>query len=100
VHISPATYLFTSHGQVHIENTITIKATTPFGECHITVPPQTVGTVAYSNAPGGKIKLTPNVSGIKYSTTNSFLCGAAGENGTYKGSSEVGVEGGSLTFDP
>ena len=95
-HITDATYLFTADGTVHILNTITI---TPTGAgCTQTVKPQTVGSVTYTNS-GTKLVITPNVTGITYSSTGG-ICGASGANGTYSGSNEVErVGGGSISWD-
>ncbi|HKO37826.1 MAG TPA: hypothetical protein VJU14_05605 [Solirubrobacterales bacterium] len=96
VHITPAFYNFTASGQVHIEKTITITVTG--AGCSQSVAPQTVGTVSFATN-GTKVKVTPNVSGITYTSTGG-LCGAGGANGTYTGTNEVErVGGGSLAFD-
>ena len=101
VHVSIATFNFTSDGTVHNQNTITITPTL-FGAslCTVSVTPQTVGTIDYAISGTSNVKVTPTVSGIKYHSTGGS-CGSAGENGTYTGASEVNrVGGGSLTFDP
>lgn len=102
--VSPATYLFTSNGTVHIKNTITVKM--PGLGCSVTVGEQTVEEVTFDNVKNakgehtGKMIETSNVSGITY-TSSGGLCGASGINGTYKGDSEVErVGGGTVTFDP
>lgn len=93
VHISPATYLFTANGQVHIENTINIDVTVPLlPDCRVTVGPQTVESVTYANN-GNNLIVTPNVKDIVY-TTNGGLCGPSGNNGTYTGQNEVNRVGG------
>ncbi len=99
-HISDATYLFTSDGTVHVENTITITPTIfGFSACTVTVTPQTVGTVDFANSGSNNVKVTPTVTGIKYHSTGGS-CGSAGENGTYTGASEVNRSGGgTLRFD-
>ena len=101
VHISDPTYLFTANGQVHLKNTVTITVTGGiFGECTVTITSgQTVGTVSFVNLAGGKMKVTPHVTGIAYHSTGG-VCGAAGTNGTYTGDSEVErVGGGSISWD-
>lgn len=100
VHISPATYTFTSSGQVHIGNTITIEVTIPLlPDCTVTVAPQTVGTVDFSNN-GNNVVVTPTVTGISYTTSGNILCGSSGNNGTYGGKNEVNrVGGGWVAFD-
>jgi hypothetical protein len=101
VDISPATYLFTANGEVHIKEAVTITVTKTLlsGECTVTVPAQTVGTVDFATN-GNNIKVTPTVTGIKY-TSSGAPCGTSGENGTYTGPNEVHrVGGGTLSFDP
>src|SRR5690349_14094844 len=48
--ISPATFLFTSGGAVHLKNTVTITPTL-FGMsvCTTTIPPQVMSLVSYTN---------------------------------------------------
>jgi hypothetical protein len=99
VHISEAEYEFTAPSTVHILNTITITVTGE-EECTITVKPQTVGNVAFSNsAPHGKVIVTPAINNIAYTSTGK-ICGASGANGTYTGKNEVErVGGGFVTYD-
>lgn len=99
-HVSPATYLFTSSGEVHVKNTITITVTIPFfPDCHVTVGPQSLNTVDYANS-GNNVKLTATVGGIVYTTSGSG-CGAGGNSGTYEGASEVTLKSGKkVSFDP
>jgi hypothetical protein len=101
VDISPATYLFTANGEVHIKEavTITVTKTVLSGECAITLPAQTVGTVDFATS-GNNLKMTPTFTGIKY-TSSGAPCGTSGENGTYTGPSEIHrVGGGTVSFDP
>jgi hypothetical protein len=97
VKITPATYLFTANGEVHIKNTITIE---PIGAgCTVTVKPQTVKSVAFDNEPTNKITETSTVKAIKYTSTGG-LCGSSGENGTYTGNSILERKGGgSVSWD-
>jgi hypothetical protein len=96
VDISPATYLFTASGQVHLLNTVTINVTS--AGCSIDIGPQAVGSISYSNN-SGKLKLTPNLTGITYTSTGG-TCGASGSNGTFTGNSEIErLGGGTLTYD-
>jgi hypothetical protein len=102
IDFSEATYQFTAgEGKdVHIKNTMTLTPTL-FGAslCTVTVGPQTVGTVDYSNASASTVKVAPAVTGIKY-TSSGGSCGTSGENGTYTGASEVSrVGGGSVQYD-
>jgi hypothetical protein len=95
--ISPATYLFTANGEVHIQNTITISV--PLGGCSVTVGPQTVKSVSFANAGTSNITESSNVSGI-VSKGSGGLCGGANSTGKYVGNSEISrVGGGTLRFD-
>jgi len=96
-HVTPIQVNFTASGEVHLENTVTI---TPTGAgCTQSVAPQTVKSTGYSNN-AGKVKVTPNVTGITYTSTGG-LCGSSGANGTLTGTNEVErVGGGSVSFDP
>jgi len=94
-----ATYLFTADGSVHVVEEISITVTGGiFGECTVKVPKQTDKSVTYDSV-SGKIKVTPNVTGIKY-TSSGGICGSSGENGTYTGASEIErVGGGTISWD-
>ncbi len=102
VHISTATYTFTTDGIVHIMSPITITVTKTLftGHCTITVPAQTVGTVDYTNINGNtEVTLNPTVTGIEYTSTGG-VCGSSGTNGTYTGASVAKrVGGGSVSVD-
>ncbi len=99
VDISAATYNFTSNGQVHIVNPITITVTGFLIECTVTVPAQTVGTVDFATS-GTGVAVTPTVTGIT-STGNGGLCGGHNTTGTYTGASKVShsTAGQTLSFD-
>jgi hypothetical protein len=94
-----ATFGWTANGKKHIKGSFGITVTGGiFGECTITFGSQEVGTVSYANN-AGKIKVTPNITGLKYTSTGG-ICGASGSNGTYKGASEIErVGGGSISWD-
>ena len=81
VHLSPATYLFTPNGEVHLTNTFTLNVTA-LGSCHITVGPQTLKPVSFTSG------VTFNASNIVY-TSSGGLCGSSGSNGTFTGSSVI-----------
>ncbi|HKO37481.1 MAG TPA: hypothetical protein VJU14_03845 [Solirubrobacterales bacterium] len=94
VHLTSAVYNYTVSGQVHIEKTITITVTG--AGCSQTVAPQTVSSVGYANN-AGKLKVTPNITGIIYTSTGG-LCGSSGANGTTTGTMEwERVGGGTLS---
>jgi hypothetical protein len=102
-HVSDATYEFTTaidEFDVHLLNTVTITPTV-FGSsaCTITVTPQTLNTVDYTNVAGGGVTVNSTVSGISYHSTGG-LCGSSGTTGTYTGSVNVnGTAGQTLSVD-
>lgn len=101
VDISEAKYQFTSSGEVHIKNTITITPTL-FGSslCTVTVGPQSLKSVGYANAGTSNVTVTPNVKGIT-STSSGGSCGNNSTSGTYTGTNEVNRKGGgTVRFDP
>jgi hypothetical protein len=62
-------------------------------ECKVTIGPQTLGTLSYTNVGSGKersITLDPTATGITYTSTG-FLCGKAGtfSDGVLKGKSSL-----------
>lgn len=101
VHISPATFDYTANGTVHLTNTITITVTNVFGECTVTITPQAMSGVTYSNTGTGGINLTRHITGIIFHEAGGYPCGSGTfNNGTFTGDSHVFVSGGSLSFDP
>ncbi|HKH64783.1 MAG TPA: hypothetical protein VKA35_04905 [Solirubrobacterales bacterium] len=96
--VSPATYIFTASGVVHIENIITIDV--PGLLCKVTVGGQSVNSVIYdNNSFHTKIIETSTISNIAYSSSGGF-CGTSGTNGTYTGNNEIErLNGGSVTYD-
>lgn len=95
--ISPATYLFTANGEVHIKGTITI--TVPLAGCHVTVGEQSLNSVTFANAGTSNIAETSKVKNIS-SVGSGGLCGGSNTGGEYSGNSEISrVGGGTLRFD-
>jgi len=98
VDISPATYVLTASGSVHLKEAITINVT--LAGCHQTVlGGQTLSGITYKNN-SGRLIVEAN-SGIKYKGTGGF-CGSTTEqtNGTYVGNNEVErTGGGSVSWD-
>lgn len=93
--ISNADYLFLPNGTVHIDKLVRILAS---NGCETSVPPQLTTGTLYANS-GNNIKITNHVSGIKY-TANKCTFNGSFTNGTYKGSSESMISGGTLSFMP
>lgn len=94
--VSPATFLLTANGEVHVKSTITVKV--PLAGCSVTVEPQTLKGVSYDNE-SGTLKETDSIKGITY-TSSGGLCGSSGSNGTYTGNNQLErVGGGSISWD-
>ncbi|HEV7942217.1 MAG TPA: hypothetical protein VGP17_05390 [Solirubrobacteraceae bacterium] len=89
--ISLAEYLFMANGEVKILKTIEIKAP----GCEITVPAQTVSSVAYKNR-GVGIEIVPSVTKIESEGKGSFCAYAKEKEGTYKGTAFTELEGGEI----
>jgi hypothetical protein len=101
VDIVELTFTFTSIRRVHLTASL-IFTPTLFGTslCTLTMAPQELGSVEYANSGTSNVKITPNISGIVY-TSSGGSCGSSGSNGTFKGASEVSREGGgTVRFDP
>jgi hypothetical protein len=93
--VSLAQYVFSADNElVNLENTIVIKV--PIASCNITVKPQDLKKVLYTNT-AKHILITPEVSGI-LSTGSGGECGGHSSTGTYEGSTEVEVVGGEISW--
>jgi hypothetical protein len=89
------------HGGVTIDCSGSDKITVSVFGCTVTVGPQTVGTVAYTNTGSGSsrtVDVKAEVSGLTY-TQSGFLCGGSGtfSNGTYTGDTEMKGSSGGAT---
>ena len=114
VDISPATYQYTSNGDLHIKNRNNAQETpvipititpTLFGSsiCTVTISAQTLdqfdGNVNFSNWGIDEVRVDPELHNIKYTSTGG-ACGSSGENGTLTGAGEFRrVGGGTVRFD-
>jgi hypothetical protein len=101
VHISTATYLFTTHeGTVHVVEPITITVTKTLftAHCTVTVGKQTLSKVDFINN-GNNVIVQPTIGGI-HSVGSGGVCGGTNSTGTYTGKSEVSrVGGGTVSVD-
>jgi hypothetical protein len=96
VEVSPATVRFTASGQVDLLNAITISI--PLAGCSVTIPAQTFSATSWSNIVS-KLRAIKNWVGIHYNSTGG-ICGSPGTNGTFIGSEDYELVGGTLSFDP
>jgi len=93
--VSPATWTVTATGTVHLQNTVTIKVSVL--ACHLTINPQSVNLVNFTNL-SGRLQLLFQLAQIVY--TSAGLCGSSGSNGTHVGKHELErVGGGSISWD-
>lgn len=95
-------YIFTANGGVHLESHVVLTVTAGLLECTITIYEGQWFTeaITYTNN-SGKIKVTPNVTGIKYNSSGG-ACGSKGDHtdGTYTGASEIErAGGGTVSWD-
>lgn len=95
--ITPALYLFSAdNGQVSVENTITITTLT----CVVNVGStsnKSLKTVVYKNS-GSLIVLEPSVKSITYEAETGCPSPGTFSNGTYSGTSEIGLASGTGTL--
>jgi hypothetical protein len=92
--VSLAQYLLSADLLALLENTVIINI--PF-VCHITVKPQHFPTGLLFTNKGSNLVETTHVSGIKSEGSGSE-CGTVSSTGTYTGTTEVAVAGGTLSW--
>ena len=96
--VTPAAeYLLSPNEKATVHNTITITVEGLGGGCKVTVEPivknEKLSKVTYENVGTTKLKEISAVENITYKSSGGF-CGTSGENGKYKGNSEVEVNKG------
>jgi hypothetical protein len=95
-HMNRAKYTLTADGTAHLLNTVTIQATG--AGCDVTITPQTVSVVQFTNGPGWLLLLW-QLGAILWHGTGG-LCGTSGSSATFTGSMELQrVGGGSISWD-
>jgi hypothetical protein len=87
--ISPVDVDLRANGEADILHLWSLKTT----GCEMSIPAQTVGTIAYKNV-GKNIELVPAMKGLKYTAEGSICKGDSGSNGTMTGTWELMLEGG------
>jgi hypothetical protein len=93
--ITPAHLEYNANGSARLENTVVIS---PEGSgCEVLIEPQTLEAITYSNVTGGKVKAAANVSKILSRGTGG-ACGGENKTGTYTGSIQGEVEGGTVEW--
>jgi len=96
VTIGTVHFEFNANGSAKIENEVVV--TPESGSCHVIIPAQSAESVTYSNESGGKVMATSKITKIaSYGTGGS--CGTEEEtSGTYSGSIEAELSGGTLSW--
>lgn len=92
---SNADFLLLPSNTVHLSKLVKLVSSTG---CEISVPPGLYTASKYSNV-GKNIKFEPNLTGIHY-TANKCTSNGSFTNGTYTGTSEMMIAGGTLSFMP
>jgi hypothetical protein len=92
---SPAEFVFHANGDVDLLNSFSFDVVA--AGCKITVLPKNgVRSASYQNN-AGKVSISNNLAAFNYTTTGGF-CGSGGVL-TINGKSEVGLQGGTLTYN-
>jgi len=100
VHLSPATFVFTANGAVHLTNTFTVTVTKALfnAECTMTFKPQSFSFAFYSNNGSSELKVVIGGLFLEY-TSSGGVCGSSG-TASYEGNFFLWrVGGGSLRYD-
>lgn len=93
--VSAAHFEFNANGSAYLEKRVTVSSESL--SCEVFIEPQTLDTITYSNN-SGKVAAPANVSGI-HSTPTGGVCGSKeNKEGSYTGSIEAELEGGTLEW--
>jgi hypothetical protein len=95
VTITTADFEYEASGPAKLENKVTIQ---PEGvSCHVTIEPQSFGSLSYEAAGSGKLKSVATISKIHYKG-NGGVCGGEGTEAEYIGTIQAELEGGTLEW--
>ena len=92
--VTPADFEYNANGSARLENTVEVSSES-LG-CEVLIEPQTLNTISYANS-SGKLMAAANVSKI-HSQGTGGMCGGKNTEGSYTGSIQGEVEGGSLEW--
>lgn len=92
--VSPAHFEFNANGTAKLETQVVVTSASL--TCEVLIEPQTLKTLAYANE-SGKVKATANVSGIQSIGTGG-VCGGENNEGSYTGSIQGELEGGTVEW--
>ncbi|MCW3020291.1 MAG: hypothetical protein JWN10_2599, partial [Solirubrobacterales bacterium] len=92
--ISPAHFEFNANGSAKLESRVIVSSESL--ACEVLIEPQTLETLAYTTA-SGKVTAAANVTKIRSLGTGG-MCGSENTEGSYTGSIQAEVEGGTVEW--
>jgi hypothetical protein len=93
--ISAGHFEFNANGSEKLESRITISSESL--TCKVYLEPQTMNGLSYANS-SGKVTVTASVTGIHYVPTGEECGSKEGTNGSYTGSIQAELEGGTVEW--
>jgi hypothetical protein len=94
ISVSPADFEFNANGPAKLEKEV--KVTSPTLGCELIIEAQTVESLSYETASGGKLVSKASIGKVKAKGTGG-VCGGATE-ASYTGTIEAELEGGTLEW--
>ena len=92
--VSPAHFEFNANGSAKLESRVIVSSESL--TCEVLIEPQTLETLSYTNA-SGKVTAAANVTKIRSLGTGG-MCGSENTEGSYTGSIQGEVEGGTVEW--
>jgi hypothetical protein len=93
--VTAAHFEFNANGSAKLENQVIISSASL--TCEVILEPQTLESISYANS-SGKVNATASVSGIHSKPTGGICGSKESTNGTYSGSIQGELEGGTLEW--
>jgi len=95
IKVSPADFEFNANGSAKLENQVIVSSESL--TCEVLIEPQTLTSIGYANS-SGKVTATASVTGIHYIPTGGVCGSKEGTNGTYSGSIQGELVGGTVEW--
>ncbi|HEV3034810.1 MAG TPA: hypothetical protein VGX72_08460 [Solirubrobacteraceae bacterium] len=96
IKVSPADFEFNANGSAKLENQVVVSSESL--TCEVLIEPQTFASgLGYTNS-SGKVTATASVTGIHYLPTGGVCGGKEGTSGSYTGSIQGELEGGTVEW--
>jgi hypothetical protein len=93
--VSPADFEFYATGSAKLENQVVVSSASL--TCEVLIEPQTLNGLSYTNG-SGKVTSTASITGIHYIPTGGVCGTKEGTNGSYSGSIQGELEGGTVEW--